>query len=1251
MEKKKLGLNKVALHNRKDKSSISVQTEAVSSRDIAIIGMSLQMPQADSPDAFWQNIRGKVDGVRQLSLKRQKQVKRYALAAYGADFKAKFYSGACLDDIDSFDYRFFNLSPREASMMDPNQRMFLQTVFSAIEDAGYDGTKLSGSRTGIYVGYGDDGEYYRMIQLLEPEALGVALAGNIRSIIASRIAYLLDLKGPSMLIDTACSSSLVAIHQACQSLRAGECEMAIAGSVKTYILPLDTSQRIGIESSDGRTRSFDDYSDGTGPGEGVAALLLKPLPQAIRDGDSIYAVIKGSAVNQDGSSIGITSPNVLSQEDVLVRAWMDAGIEPQSIGYIEAHGSGTELGDPIEIDAVQRAFRRFTDKKQFCAIGSIKSNIGHLDHAAGIAGVIKAVLALKHKELPPNLHFDKPNARIDFVRSPVYVNDRVKPWLRGSSPRICGISSFGMSGTNCHIVLQESPEPSLTSYPAREEILTLSAKTQVALFALVQRYDDYLTNHESIPLAEICYTANTGRTHHPYRLALLCSSVSDLQAKLNTVKEQGLANRPEQGIYYGSIAEGLETKGKESIHPNNYELAELALHYAAGSEVHWDAYYPFTVNKRNIPTYPFEATPCWLNLPTLPEEQSFHHFVWTREPLPSVLGEPDKGTVLVMMDRGGFGSKLVKRWRSEGKRVIEVEIVSNCETVRLNDYRYVMDGSEEGCQFVIESLEKEPLTKIVHVSSLDQVSHPETLHELNHSLQVGLYNLFYYAKKLAVQQRSQSIELILLGRYAHEVDQLEPRIHPEHAALFGLGKVVGLENPQLKCRTVDLDDATPLTTIIQELEAVYDSYHVAYRNGERYTDQFAPLLVEEIPNEPIAIHAEGVYVITGGTGGIGLETAKYLANQAPVHLALLNRSSMPDRSLWPSILNDENQPGMARKIAAIQEMELLGSTVHLLSADVSNYTDMQDIFTDLRTKYGAIKGVIHSAGLIGEGFLLKRQDKAFREVVGPKVQGTWILDKCTQHDELDFFILYSSATTLTGGHGEGDYTAANAYLDAFQAHRNRLGKRTQTINWVAWEETGMAFNHGVSNDGDLFDKLTTAEGIEALDIILRKKIHHAFVGSIAYRNEYRHESLMQHTRLPFRLADEIAAKLEHARSMATAAAALDATASSSSEQPVQLNLKEMQLADIQKAVADVWKRCLGIQQIGLDDTFYAVGGNSLIGMEIMLDLSKRTGIQLNVAVLLEHQTLRKLSQYLETTAKGNSLNTKMMRIPKAKTLS
>lgn len=422
-------------------SSDSIDIEEISSKDIAIIGMSARLPKAENVKEFWHNIRSAVDCVEDYPEARKKDSDAFLRYIGTDEEKIKYTKGAYLTDVDKFDYSFFQITPKEASLMNPNQRVFLETVWNAIEDSGYGGKKLRGSNTGVYMGYSPGTfvdvlyDYSRFIIEVDPFLAPMAVPGNLHSIIASRISYVLDLKGPSLSIDTACSSSLVAVHLACQGIRNGECDMAIAGSVKINLFPLDREQKLGIESSNAKARTFDESSDGTGRGEGVVAIILKPLSNAVKDGDHIYAVIKGSAINQDGNSIGITAPNAVAQTNVICSAWENAAINPEAIGYIEAHGTGTKLGDPIEIEGIRNAFNKYTQKKQFCAIGSVKSNIGHLDSCAGIVGLIKAVLALQHREIPPTLHFEYPNKKIEFENSPVYVNNELTEWEYEGFPK------------------------------------------------------------------------------------------------------------------------------------------------------------------------------------------------------------------------------------------------------------------------------------------------------------------------------------------------------------------------------------------------------------------------------------------------------------------------------------------------------------------------------------------------------------------------------------------------------------------------------------------------------------------------------------------------------------------------------------------------------------------------------------------------------------------------------------------------
>ena len=367
--------------------------------DIAIIGISVKLPNANTADEFWENIRNGVDCRTDLSAERKEAIDRYIRFKQFPEGSIALVEGSYIDEIDKFDHTFFRLSPKEASLMDPHQRLFLQACWEAVEDAGCL-KDISGSHTGVFVGYSPNirDMYSRLIYETNPSLLSSAMVGNTAAVTSGRVSYMLDLKGPSMVVDTACSSSLVAVDAACQSIRSGNCEMAIAGGIKIHTMPIHhthTRMGIGMESMDGITRAFDEESEGTGFGEGIGVVLLKPLERAKQDGDHIYAVIKGSASNQDGSSAGMTAPNPAAQEEVIRKAWSDAGIDPGTIGYVEAHGTGTPLGDPIEVNSLTRAFRAFTNKRNFCAIGSVKTNMGHLLEAAGIVGLIKTALALK----------------------------------------------------------------------------------------------------------------------------------------------------------------------------------------------------------------------------------------------------------------------------------------------------------------------------------------------------------------------------------------------------------------------------------------------------------------------------------------------------------------------------------------------------------------------------------------------------------------------------------------------------------------------------------------------------------------------------------------------------------------------------------------------------------------------------------------------------------------------------------------
>jgi acyl transferase domain-containing protein/acyl carrier protein len=503
---------------------------------IAIIGIGCRVAGANSPQAFWKLLSEGVDAITEVPAQRFK-VDAYYDSDPASPGKINTRWGGFIDNVDRFDSHFFGISPREAARMDPQQRLLLEVTWEALEDAGAVPEQLTGTRTGVFIGISNND--YGRNQLGDLRNIDAyAGTGNALSIAANRISYVFDFRGPSIAVDTACSSSLVAVHLACSSLRNGESTLAIAGGVNLILSPSVTINftKAGVMAPDGRCKAFDSRANGYVRGEGVGVVVLKRLAQAIADGDPIYAVIHGSAVNQDGRSNGLMAPNPLAQESVLRDAYEHAGIAPGRVQYIEAHGTGTLLGDPIEAKALGKVLAIDRPSYAPCTIGSVKTNIGHLEAAAGIAGLIKTALALKWRQLPASLHFEEPNPLIPFDDLGLRVPTTSRPWPAPLGEALAGVSSFGFGGTNAHVVLGEAPPPGLgdtshsngtsadESHAHPTQILTLSARSPDALQALARSYREFLSASADTALGDICYTANARRGHLDYRLALVGDS-------------------------------------------------------------------------------------------------------------------------------------------------------------------------------------------------------------------------------------------------------------------------------------------------------------------------------------------------------------------------------------------------------------------------------------------------------------------------------------------------------------------------------------------------------------------------------------------------------------------------------------------------------------------------------------------------------------------------------------------------------
>ena len=504
---------------------------------IAIVGIGCRFPGANDPEAFWLLLRDGRDAITEVP------PDRWDISAYydpnpGTPGKMSTRWGGFLEHVDHFDPHFFGISPREASRMDPQQRLLLEVAWEALENAGQAPLRLAGSQTGVFLGI--SGVDYSQLQIrygdFPFDIDAYAGTGNAHSIAANRLSYLLDLHGPSLSVDTACSSSLVAIHLACQSLRSGESTLALAGGVNLVLFPAMTVafSQARMMASDGRSKTFDARADGYVRGEGCGVVVLKRFSDAIKDGDSIYALLRGSAVNQDGRTAGITAPNGLSQQAVIHKALLSAGIAAGQLSYIETHGTGTALGDPIEVKAIAEVMGEAHSGDERCVLASVKANIGHLEAAAGMAGLIKVLLCLKHGEIPAQPHFEKLNPLISLENTPLVIPSEPQPWPKREQPRFAGVSSFGFGGTNAYLVVQEAPQRRSTANEIERplHLLTLSAKSASALKELASRFEHHLAAHPDEPLADVSFSANTGRSHFAHRLAVTVDSTSQLRQQL-----------------------------------------------------------------------------------------------------------------------------------------------------------------------------------------------------------------------------------------------------------------------------------------------------------------------------------------------------------------------------------------------------------------------------------------------------------------------------------------------------------------------------------------------------------------------------------------------------------------------------------------------------------------------------------------------------------------------------------------------
>ncbi|WP_054972152.1 beta-ketoacyl synthase N-terminal-like domain-containing protein [Paenibacillus sp. A3] len=608
------------------------------SGEVAIVGIAVKLPKADNLDDYWETIISGRETVGDLPANRQADLAAYAAKeGYDPD-RLRYHRASYLDEIDTFDYPYFKILPVEAVAMSPAQRLFLETAAKAFEDAGYGGSRLKGTKTGVYAGYIGDLDGYKYQRMLALSQDASTPTGYLSSNIAGRVSYIFDLKGPALMVDTACSSSLVALDLACEAIRNGQCEQALVGGVRLKTVPVDDGFKAGFESADGRSRPFDSSGGGTGEGEGVIAVLIKPLSAAVRDRDPVYAVIKGSAVNHDGASAGMSAPNPAAQTAAIVEALQRAKVDPATIGYVEAQGTGAPAGDPIEVQGLTDAYAQFTSDTGYCSIGSVRANIGHLYEVSGLSSLVKCCLMLKHKQLPSLANFKEANRQIRFEESPFYVARAAADWQPIGGVRRCAINNFGFSGTNAHVILEEFVDTDGGGAQRSDSggtlhLFTLSAKSKTVLKRLVEQYIRYLERNGDARIEDVCYTAGTAREHYEVRVAVLAYSTAELLTKLKRFDHK---TQVAEKVFYGvhkkvklsktvkNVGELNENDVEQLSRSGNQLLVELDLAngesqllrvaqiYTRGAELAWSLLYDRQPARRiHLPTYAFDPLKCW----------------------------------------------------------------------------------------------------------------------------------------------------------------------------------------------------------------------------------------------------------------------------------------------------------------------------------------------------------------------------------------------------------------------------------------------------------------------------------------------------------------------------------------------------------------------------------------------------------------------------------------------------------------
>lgn len=979
--------------------------------EIAIVGLAGRYPGARNIDEFWKLLASGEDAISEVPAARWNHKLIYD-PDRGNPTASYTQWGGFLEDADKFDPLFFGISPKEAELMDPQERIFLEVCWHALEDAAYTPSGLSagradlGAKAGVFAGvtWGS----YQLLAAEEWARNRVVIPGASHWTVANRVSHVLNWSGPSMTVDTACSSSLVAVHLACEAIHRGECDLALAGGVNLYLHP---SKYVGLSqqqfaSSDGRCRSFGIGGDGYVPGEGAGAVVLKPLRQSLSDGDRIYAVIRGSCANHGGRTHGYTVPNPVAQAAAVERALEQCGFGADSVSYVEAHGTGTELGDPLEIAALGHVFGDRRETGEPCAIGSVKSNIGHLESAAGIAGLTKILLQMKYGKLVPSLHAEIPNPSISFEKTCFRLQRHLTDWTPSSGLRRAGVSSFGAGGANAHVILEEmlSESDAAVVKQYKPELIPLSAANEERLRALVSAIIDALEANPLADIASVAATLQRGREPMACRLAIVADSTAQLTSSLR----RWLAAMPDNVTFTGKLSSRKVQAPPALLRQicpqtqqmvDSGDLHEAARRWADGADVNWKAAAAII----SLPGYPFLRERHWLPegepmrrgapAPLKPPLESLHGMLLARRVWREAAANPRYGGSLILSGLGSSSQEWIGKLHqmhpqinvSAGWPVSDPDL-----SVAVRVWHFC-DSPGEGA--VIELLR---LCKAV------------------------------------LRQSDRPVEVLAVANGANAAMQ---------AAFL---RTLVAEYPNVAAASLAVDESPftpaallPLCVQVPALEAG-QAKELSVRSGilhERVSEELSERNESANKTAVTSFRTEGVYLISGGAGGIGGLLARHLAQKFHARVALLGRKRFGPES-----------------VRLIEEIRELGGEAIYISTDITNAEDVEEAGRRTRRRFGAIHGVIHAAGILEDCYICNKDEESFLRVLAPKVEGTRLLDRATKNDNLDFLLLFSSLAAVVGNPGQSDYAAANAFLDKLA--EGRAG-HTLTINWPLWQDGGM----------------------------------------------------------------------------------------------------------------------------------------------------------------------------------------------------